>query len=372
MQTDENDADAAPIPAQQGQLQGEADAPSPSSLRDRYEREATALDDELADLGVLDEIPARVRVALARRLQINDWDSFVIFALFIAPCYLITFSLIPLLGYFGAAHDQRENPYTFPEWAKHPDEFWLHLPLWAQIGTGVAALVYLGAMWVVGNIHNPIKELSTSSRGTRRGLSSLRRAYSTARKYSIVMECADVIQACATAHHSGGERRDGNIKLVGRRMRRVQRALPQAAKSRGTVPYLSHRHGMLRIHGQRASMYLQQVESKLDQNPNSALPEIASIMLQISSRYCEGRVGELIDPQQLEGIEVPRRFALARWLGSLATAACLVLAISYSGWVREDAQPLIYAIAVAVSLTIAFGANVRRNLEALGAIVGGP
>lgn len=196
------------------------------------------------------------------------------------------------------------------------------------------------------------------------------RNLATARRYSLVTQCAEAIHACAEARR--GQSRPATSKRLARRLNAVRRSILDAHCNRGTVPRRSHRKKALKLHERQVAAALCAMETELGRAPKEALSEIADALLTISDRYCETRLGQLLDEEQLREVQPLPNWEALRYLAALLLGAGGVIGLAVSGLVPESAEPIVYPLVVAAALVIAFGRDIRRVLDFLGAISGGP
>lgn len=152
----------------------------------------------------------------------------------------------------------------------------------------------------------------------------------------------------------------------------VQRGVLDAHHSRGSVPRRSHRTRTLKLHERQVASALRALEARLDQAPNEALREISDALLTIADRYCQTRLGELLDEEHLRDVPPQRDWDVLRYLTAFGLGAGGVTALALSGVIPESAEPYVYPIVLPTALLIAFGRNIRRTIDLLGAITGGP
>ncbi|MES4903955.1 MULTISPECIES: hypothetical protein [unclassified Streptomyces] len=114
-----------------------------------------------------------------------------------------------------------------------------------------------------------------------------------------------------------------------------------------------------------------ELETNLDHSPNEALREIAEALLKISDRYCEGRIGELLDDQQLTGVPAQHNWEALRYLIALGLAGGGIIGVATPGVVPESAQPYVYGIVLIAAFVIVLGRSFRRAIDVFSAITGG-
>ncbi len=192
-----------------------------------------------------------------------------------------------------------------------------------------------------------------------------------ARRYALVAQCAEAIHACAQARR-GGEQKPAQLKKLAKRLKTVRRGVLNAHHSRGTVARLSRCRKPLKLHERHVSAALVALESKLDHAPGEALRDIAEALLTISDRYCETRLGELLDEEQLNDVTPTRNWDVMRYLTAFALGAGGVTGLALTGTVPESAEPFVYPIVLATAFLIAFGRDIRRAIDVFSVITGGP
>ncbi|MGP3977281.1 hypothetical protein ACTWQF_25385 [Streptomyces sp. 8N114] len=118
----------------------------------------------------------------------------------------------------------------------------------------------------------------------------------------------EAICACAKAHRAVGEARVGELPTVSASVTRASRTVLRAHRTRGVVTWLkpSHRRTALKEHAKLVVGKLQEVERELDKEPDRALRELAELLLRIAERYAQGRVGVLLDEQELQNVSAVR------------------------------------------------------------------
>ncbi|MFD4711938.1 hypothetical protein ACFWN5_20025 [Streptomyces sp. NPDC058430] len=334
------------------------------------------LGSDLHSLRVEDPVPLRVRVALRRRAHLTTWTR----NLLKGTLGVVLSSGVMVFGnalvWLAGAHDDDaigddQNPLIHREQLplglfKPPFLAYVHdLPvaishtvmvaLGVALGFGVAwaIIVYLAAYVL------------------RHGRPSVLTWFFLARRYALVMQCADAVHACAAARGSGGERQARMLRRVSKRLRAVLRNLPDAPSARRSVPRLSARKRALKAHARHVAAALRVIELRIDTEPDEALRELACALVQVSDRYCHARLGVLLDDHYLQGVEQPPNRELLRWVLALLVAGGSVTGLAVSGILPEPVEGIVYTIAILLSLTIVFGRKIQRSIEVLAAITGG-
>ncbi|MGW2183911.1 hypothetical protein ACWCXX_39240 [Streptomyces sp. NPDC001732] len=183
------------------------------------------------------------------------------------------------------------------------------------------------------------------------------------------MEIANAISACAKAREAGGERRTEALRDVSRQLAPVARGLRTAYKQRGTIPRRSPRRAALDTHARQVIAALRKAEARLDTDPNTALRDLADLLLTVADRYCEARVGALLDEAQLDSAQARSerewlRIAVSALM--LAGAAIGITALSLA----DSAEPVVIACACLFVLAIVWNRRIRRALDLLSIVLG--
>ncbi|MDN3249745.1 hypothetical protein [Streptomyces sp. ZSW22] len=313
-------------------------------------------------------VPLRVRVALRRRLQLRTWKQKLFRYAVIGVGLLVIFTAAELarnaLGFdtpdlppslvdflFGDSSDRDFMDFLSPEWEKALNFLFVF-----------AMCLWFAFVLVVFLIENHV-DLG------RRRTQMVR--FLLARRYALVYECATTIHACALARQ-GGESQPARIREITKQLAVVRREVLSAHSSRGSVPLLSHRRKRLKEHQRKVVAALQDLEAQLDRTSVDALRELAQALLTIADRYCQGRSGALLDEEQLTGIPKQRNWEPLRYVIALTLAAGGLVVLAKTGIVPKDAQEPIQFIVLALAFVIAFGGKIRRGLDLLGVITGGP
>ncbi|WP_432166097.1 hypothetical protein [Streptomyces sp. bgisy031] len=334
------------------------------------------LGSDLHSLRIEDPVPLRVRVALRRRAHLTTWNR----NLLKGALWVVLFSAVmafsnALVWLAGARDDDTigddQNPLIHREQLplglfKPPFLAYVHdLP----VAISHTVMVALGAALAFGVAWAIIVYLAAYV--LRHGRPSVLTWFLLARRYALVMQCADAVHACAAARGSGGERQARMLRRVSKRLRAVLRNVPDAPSARRSVPRLSARKRALKAHARRVAAALRAIEQRIDTEPDEALRELACALVQVSDRYCHARLGVLLDDHYLQDIEQPPNRELLRWVVALLVAGGSVTGLAVSGMLPEPVEGIVYTIAILLSLTIAFGRKIQRSIEVLAAITGG-
>ncbi|WP_225640650.1 hypothetical protein [Streptomyces werraensis] len=141
------------------------------------------------------------------------------------------------------------------------------------------------------------------------------------RRYALPDAVVRAVIACADVKKSSFFKRPQAIHHLADQLATVERAVLQAHRSSGQVPFGSHGRQNLKGHAQTVVSQLRRMESRVHSEGDVALAPLASCLIKIGSRSIEGRVGCLLDEQDFEtGLTPVRDWEPLR----LAAAAVLI------------------------------------------------
>ncbi|MEU5666559.1 hypothetical protein [Streptomyces longwoodensis] len=307
-------------------------------------------------------VPLRVRVALRRRLKLRVWMR--VWALVIISLVALGASGLFVAFQWAWLAIMPDTSLVdvlsgdLPEGVKGSPVS--EVGTWGLIlaGYGLLALVLYGLLELrgkrqvaAGRVHSQLAQIAL------------------ARRYALVMECAEVIHSCA-ASRRGGERKPARIKIISKQLKAVRRAVLDAHRSRGSVPLFSNRRQRLKEHQRYVAAGIQEIEARLDRAPDDAVRELAEALLTIADRYCQGRLGELLDQEQLTGVPHQRNWDTLRYLIALTLAGGGITGLAITGSVPESAETYVYGILLISAFVVAFGRNFRRALDVISVISG--
>ncbi|MEE4421162.1 hypothetical protein [Streptomyces bugieae] len=190
-----------------------------------------------------------------------------------------------------------------------------------------------------------------------------------ARRFALIMTVARAIGACAWAQDAVGEQQALAFRKVSRRLGAVNRAVLSAHKQRGSVPLFSLRRKVLKEHERNVVGALRKAELLLDSDPQSALRELGALLHKISERYCDARVGALLDAEELDEVQpAPDREALRLiTLAILLVGASIVFPLV---GVPDSVAPIVMAGFSLVLAALLWGRGARQALDVLGLFLG--
>ncbi|MGV9351127.1 hypothetical protein ACWDSD_41715 [Streptomyces spiralis] len=166
------------------------------------------------------------------------------------------------------------------------------------------------------------------------------------------------------------EARPVQLRVVASAVSEVSKAVRKAHRTRGTLAGFSHRRRLLKRHAGVVVTALRRAEARLDTDPDQALTELGRLVMKIAERYVEGRLGQLLDDDEVTGLQpAPDREPLR-----LAVAAALFGAASYGvvlAPIPEAAQTYLVGSCGLLILTTVYGRGARKALEVITTLRGG-
>lgn len=327
---------------------------------------------DCAALGVSTPVPLRVRVALRRRLHLRHHGR----ALLYKAALVVSVAMLPLGAYTALIDQITEWDRDLEAWHPDTDQWWYEL-LFGEQGHGLDNLRWmLVALAPVAQAFVPLFVLLRVLLAIAENQANLTQPRTRmerlllARRYTLVFECAEAINACARARR-GGEGQPARIKEVSRKLSVVRRSVLIAHRRRKSLPFLSGRRKRLKEHQLKVAAALDDLEAQIDQDSGLALREIAESLLMVADRYCEGRNGALLDENRLTGVPRQRDWDVLRYLIALGLAGGGITGLALTEFIPESAESYVFMIVALVAFIIAFGRKFRRALDVIS-VIGGP
>lgn len=196
-----------------------------------------------------------------------------------------------------------------------------------------------------------------------------RRIYLVARRYGLVLHVCWALSTAVPAHHRRGRHGTEACRLFAAQVSAVCDQIMNCHRAYGTVPRFSARERTLRLRQRTVIARIRAAEEELDVRGRAAVAPLVSLLLKVADRYSSGRIGALLDQEDLAGVEpVPARETLRLAMAAaLATAGSTGAALSP---LPEAAlTPLIPGITL-LSTLIVYGRNVRKALSVFGTLRG--
>ncbi len=227
-------------------------------------------------LGVSRRIPGRVRVAVRR------WDAaWAEMTLYANRGAWLSIAVLLILE--GALQRPRlGSQQVVSLWLR---ENWASLPFLAILVSGI---------WLLSRFRQ------------FRGEGAIR--------FRLVRHAFSTVQQCAAVHEARHARRDIEVRQLAAALAKMEGAIRSAHRKRQFMPAQSHRRVALKQHAGLVVTALRRAEARLDVGDETALAELADMLVTICDRYVKGHVGQLLDEGQLEGLEPVRYTA---WLRTL-------------------------------------------------------
>ncbi|MGY0063406.1 hypothetical protein ACWY4P_43965 [Streptomyces sp. LZ34] len=187
-------------------------------------------------------------------------------------------------------------------------------------------------------------------------------------RYTLVMQIAAAISACAAARRAGGERSAKQLRLVSKRLEEVSRGVERSHRTRGTVRG-SNRRQTLKAHERQVVAVLRMTERRLDTAPEEGLHELAELLIRIAERYAHGRIGELLDAEAIKDIKLERDRGLLRWIAAVVLGTAATVGITLLNLPSSIEGPILGGSVVLV-VGIISGPSARHALDVVGTIRG--
>ncbi|MFE0545223.1 hypothetical protein [Streptomyces sp. NPDC058891] len=190
------------------------------------------------------------------------------------------------------------------------------------------------------------------------------------RRYDLLMSVSNAVRACGDARKASVESRPLRLRLVASTVNEVSKAVRKAYRTRGTIATFSHRRRLMKTHAGVVVAALRAAEARLDSDPNQALHDLGVLMLKIAERYVDGRIGQLLDEDEVADLQpIPDREPLRLILSAVlfgAGATGIVLAP-----VPEAAQTYLVGVCGLLVLSLIYGRGASKALGILTALRGG-
>ncbi|MGW4756164.1 hypothetical protein [Streptomyces chartreusis] len=194
----------------------------------------------------------------------------------------------------------------------------------------------------------------------------------TTRGNRLAWLCACLIERCAEVHRRGGERRRAALVEASVTLRRLEGAVLAAYRMRGSVSSFSPPNADLRRHAGQVVAKLRTVEAKLHgDHPQQALEELAGLIASIAEQYTSNKVGTLLPPKSLAGLEPVRDREPVLVGVTVVTIAGGAVAISLLNLPDVATGAVILAEAILVLLVL-FGRRWHRYLPIADMFKPGP
>lgn len=120
------------------------------------------------------------------------------------------------------------------------------------------------------------------------------------RRCEPVALCAKAISACVAAKSASWRRRPRALRRMARALRRVEPEILALHRTAGHLTVRSHRRRQLKRHAGLVVAALRGAEARVDRDGESALGQLAAMVQTVSERIAVGRIGALLDEEDLD------------------------------------------------------------------------
>ncbi|MFJ5221033.1 hypothetical protein ACIP98_41120 [Streptomyces sp. NPDC088354] len=263
----------------------------------------------------------------------------------------LVFSEILTILDFGVVDSLTETQFRDPQATGTPtvvpDDFnFLYGPLVLVFLALLVAMAAILATMVVG----PVAAFVVVWRGSP---SSPWQAGRWVTRNRLVFNVALTIRACAAASTASADKEPERLREVALRLTVTSRLIARAYRDSGTVRWPSHRRKALRLHGGQVVARLRAAERRLDTDSGTALRELAALLLCVCDRYVHGRVGALLDEEELAGLEPVKDWDWVRVVMALLAGTGAAVGASFLP-VPDAGQPYAIAGVAASAFVLAY------------------
>ncbi|MEU2505990.1 hypothetical protein ABZ621_14900 [Streptomyces sp. NPDC007863] len=188
-------------------------------------------------------------------------------------------------------------------------------------------------------------------------------------RYLLVSRIQEAIVACSDAYVAGGERKVHALLHVGETVQKVAHEVTVGRRAWGAVPTRSHRQRALKEHAGLVVAALHKAEARIDRDPDDALKNLARMMLTIAERYTAGKVGALLDEEELAGLVAVADRESWRIAGTALVVAGVGAGIALLD-LPSTAETYLIGGAGAAIVALLYGRRAHRGLDVLDAVRG--
>lgn len=196
-----------------------------------------------------------------------------------------------------------------------------------------------------------------------------RRNENAPRQMLPVMEIKLAVSRC-TDTYCGSARRASSARALADAIRVASRTVSRMHRTSRRLPSRSHRRRQLKRHAGLVVAALRQAEARIDVEGTAAIPELARLLMKIADRYVQGRLGALLDKEELKGLKPVRDWEALRIAAFAVLTAGSAVTVSQTGLPEETRVYAIGACAILASLLVYGRRRVRRGLALLTQIRG--
>lgn len=158
---------------------------------------------------------------------------------------------------------------------------------------------------------------------------------------------------CARALMARGWVRDSltnSARFLPQAEREILRAWKKARPAR--VKTLRYQRNELKDHAGRVVAALRAQAARVDADPENGLRELGKMLIRVGDRLAEGRVGALLDEEELEGLEPVRDREVLRTVTAALLVAAAAVGVAALQLPAEVAAPLTTLTGIVVLVTL--------------------
>ncbi|MGW3077848.1 hypothetical protein [Kitasatospora sp. NPDC001132] len=179
--------------------------------------------------------------------------------------------------------------------------------------------------------------------------------FGVASRFVPINNIAGVVNACGAVLAAGPRTRPNHLTRVPMELRFAEQQILKMYRRRRTTPWRSHRWPQLRAHARLVAARLRVAEAGFDTDAESAAKELVVLLVEIADNYVAGRVGALLQEEELKELQ-PVRDHLAQAL------------LSFRSMTRLIAAALVVAVFAGAGIWVASRFGVPTAIAALPAV----
>ncbi|MGW3105756.1 hypothetical protein [Streptomyces sp. NPDC001100] len=199
---------------------------------------------------------------------------------------------------------------------------------------------------------------------------SLSKTTRTRRRCETTYNAAQAISACIEVRQASWKNRPRKMIHLAECLKQVEVSVMSLRRTSGYTPQRSHRNHQLKRHAGLVVAALRAAESLIDSDGIAALTRIAYLLTKIGERATEGRIGALLDPEDIDSNLTPAR----DWESlRLAAAAALVAACGVGVGlldIPDGASAYVIGGCGVAILVLLYGRRAHQFLDLLNTIRG--
>ncbi|MFD9357824.1 hypothetical protein [Streptomyces sp. NPDC060031] len=178
----------------------------------------------------------------------------------------------------------------------------------------------------------------------------------TLTRYRFLLLVMSAIRSCEAVASSTSDERHANLRRLDGVCANVSRSISRVHRIHGSLGLFSHRRRAVKASAALVITKLRQAEEQVDTRGDTALTDLATLLVTVANNYAEGKIGQLLPQEQLEGVVAPPNREGLRLAVVVTATAGAVIAGSLLGLSDLAVAVLGCAVAVLVSI-VAYGAK---------------